>query len=221
MESAARVVRAQGPYDLPPELHYLRPPPAWWWGSAERGGPTPVSDTPARSSAESSGVCPSGEGPTDSAAPSAVIAPPGHPAACARAVGQPVDAAPSPGVVPSGGAARGPGDTVAAARAEPIRAIDAGQPPRRPKLLVRVRAAIQMRQYSGGRAELLGQATGPWTALDGPVPRTGLDGLSEAPTCHEASWRLGSSWPCWLGQGSGARAWAIWCEDRRTNGPWN
>ncbi len=90
MESAARVVRAQGPYDLPPELHYLRPPPAW----------------PAASRA-----------------------------------------APSPGVVPSGGAAGGPDDIVAA-RSVPILAMDGGQPPGRPKLLVRVRAAIQMRQYS-------------------------------------------------------------------------
>ena len=29
MKGVAKVVPAQGPYDLPPELHYLRPPPAW------------------------------------------------------------------------------------------------------------------------------------------------------------------------------------------------
>ena len=92
MKGFANVVLAPGPYDLPPELHYLSLPRAW----------------PPRSAGRTRSIPP---------APAAVVPPEG---------------APSPGVGPLGQAA----------------GIDVGRSPGRPKLLVRVRAAIQMRQYS-------------------------------------------------------------------------
>jgi integron integrase len=74
LKGSTDVLRAQGPYDLPPELHYLTPPPAWRADST--------------------------------------------------------------------------GDALAAARLRPNLAADAGQNSDKPKLLVRIRAAIRMRQYS-------------------------------------------------------------------------
>ena len=124
MKSSTNVVRARGPYDLPPELHYLRPPPEWPAAFTTRRRPAPAAAVPPHGAAQSGAMRPSIDAPAASGA------------------------ALSPGVVPSGGAAGGPDDIVAAAHSVPILAMDGGQPLGRPKLLVRVRAAIQMRQYS-------------------------------------------------------------------------
>lgn len=124
MNSFANADRGRGPYGLPPELHYLSSPPAWPPDSPGRGRPASAAVVP-RGVAESSAGRPSTDVPPDSAA----AAPP--------------SVAPREAGV---GGARGP----VAARSEPklALAINAGQPPRGPKLLVRVRAAIQLRQYS-------------------------------------------------------------------------
>jgi len=113
MTSFANRAPLKGPYDLPPELHYLRPP-AWKPTlAAQHVGRTASPELVAL--ARRPGASSSNAPPPRVAAPAVSIAP-----------------SPSPRLTPPGESA-GP----------PVLVSLGG-----PKLLVRVRAAIQMRQYS-------------------------------------------------------------------------
>jgi hypothetical protein len=91
MEGFANVVSDRGPYDLPPELHYLRPPPPWPTDSARsqaRKRSQPVAVKHAHGAAQSNATRPSSDATASPALdmrpriPSAGIAvqhPPGGP----------------------------------------------------------------------------------------------------------------------------------------------